>query len=280
MTVSINGVYSPTFKNGVLIKETLNPANETVNRGYYAATTLSAVDADLATANIKNGITIFGKVGSADVQDISDATAIAAEVVDGETFYAVSGGIRTGTMAVVAITAANDNYPAGYHAGNVGGLDAIDVHLAPANIKLGVDIFGKVGTYTPALAADASESSDGGPGAGGEAARQVYSDQVIAGETEVQILEDTITTVAGRLVIFGAYIGVNDQTYQRLYVDDVQKVNSNARKMGRQVYIYYASWDGAVTADTHTVKQKVYNAIASATYVPCQAMELRSIKVA
>ncbi|GAI97169.1 unnamed protein product [marine sediment metagenome] len=60
MTVSINGVYSPTFKNGVLIKETISPDSETVNRGYYAATTLSAVDAELATDNIKSGITIFG----------------------------------------------------------------------------------------------------------------------------------------------------------------------------------------------------------------------------
>jgi len=48
----------------VLQTQTLNPANEIVEAGYYAATTLSAVDADLAPANIRGGVTIFGKVGT------------------------------------------------------------------------------------------------------------------------------------------------------------------------------------------------------------------------
>jgi len=43
---------------------TLNPANDTVQEGYYAATTLSAVDADLAVGNIKSGVTIFGFLGT------------------------------------------------------------------------------------------------------------------------------------------------------------------------------------------------------------------------
>ena len=141
--------------NGVQVKQTLDPANDTVNEGVYEATTLSAIDADLATGNIKNGITIFGKAGSADVFDISDATAVEAEVLDPETFYAVGGGIRTGSMPTVAIVAANDNYPAGYHVGNVGGLDAIEVNLAAANILSGVNIFGYVGVATVQDIADA-----------------------------------------------------------------------------------------------------------------------------
>ena len=58
-----------------------------------------------------------------------------------------------------AIVAANDNYEAGYHKGNPGGLDAVDTDLAPANIKKDVVIFGITGTYeqtisvTEALAA-------------------------------------------------------------------------------------------------------------------------------
>lgn len=43
---------------------TLSAANETVQEGYYAGTTLSAVDADLAAANIKSGTTIFGFLGT------------------------------------------------------------------------------------------------------------------------------------------------------------------------------------------------------------------------
>ncbi len=44
--------------------KTLSAANDTVAAGYYAATTLHAVDADLAAANIKSGVTVFGIDGS------------------------------------------------------------------------------------------------------------------------------------------------------------------------------------------------------------------------
>ena len=120
--------------NGVQGKTTLNPANETVARGIYDATLLSTVDAELATANIKNGITIFGFAGSADVHDISDATAIEAEVITGETFYAASGGIRTGTMPIEALDPALNEYPAGYHAG-AASLTAVDGELVTGSIK-------------------------------------------------------------------------------------------------------------------------------------------------
>ncbi|MBU4200003.1 MAG: DUF1566 domain-containing protein [Verrucomicrobia bacterium] len=46
--------------------KTLSAATTVVNAGYYAATTLAAVDADLTEANIKTNVTIFGIVGSAD----------------------------------------------------------------------------------------------------------------------------------------------------------------------------------------------------------------------
>ena len=50
---------------GTIATRTLSAANDTVSAGYYAATTLSAVDADLAAANITTGKTIFGVAGSA-----------------------------------------------------------------------------------------------------------------------------------------------------------------------------------------------------------------------
>lgn len=86
---------------------------------------------------------VYPKLGT----DISDADALVGDVKDPKTFYSVAEPRKTGTMPTVAIVAANDNYPAGYHAGNVGGLDAIDVDLATVNIKAGVTIFGKLGTY-------------------------------------------------------------------------------------------------------------------------------------
>ncbi|MBA7494201.1 hypothetical protein ES702_04774 [subsurface metagenome] len=56
--------------------QTLSPDSETVPAGYYEATTLSAVDADLAAANIKNGITIFGIVGTLPATLAEDLKAI------------------------------------------------------------------------------------------------------------------------------------------------------------------------------------------------------------
>ena len=50
---------------GGISTRTLSPANDTVEAGYYEATTLSAVDSDLAAANIVSGKTIFGVAGSA-----------------------------------------------------------------------------------------------------------------------------------------------------------------------------------------------------------------------
>jgi len=50
--------------NGVQDKTALNPLNETVARGIYDATTLSAVDADLQVGNIKLAENIFGFVGT------------------------------------------------------------------------------------------------------------------------------------------------------------------------------------------------------------------------
>ncbi|MBU2574619.1 MAG: hypothetical protein KKH28_11140, partial [Elusimicrobia bacterium] len=51
-------------RTGTMATQTLDPANDTVLAGYYAATTLSAVDADLAAGNIAVSTTIFGKAGA------------------------------------------------------------------------------------------------------------------------------------------------------------------------------------------------------------------------
>ncbi len=115
---------------------------------------LDAIDLDLVTANIKNGITIFNVVGDVDVRDVSDANSVLADVKAGKTFYAVGGARKTGNLATVAIVAANDNYPAGYHAGNVGGLDAVDPDLAVGNIKAGATIFGFAGNVVPLVISD------------------------------------------------------------------------------------------------------------------------------
>ncbi len=129
---------------------TLDPASISYRQGYHKGNTggLPGVDADLVTGSIKSGVTLFGVAGSASVLDVSDANAAVGDVKSPKTFYSVTGPRKDGTMPTVAIVAANDNYPAGYHVGDVGGLDAIDVNLASANIKSGVTIFGKAGVAT------------------------------------------------------------------------------------------------------------------------------------
>jgi len=49
---------------GNIPTQTLSAASTTVSAGYYAATTLEAVDTDLTAANIKKDVNIFGVVGS------------------------------------------------------------------------------------------------------------------------------------------------------------------------------------------------------------------------
>lgn len=49
---------------GTMATRTLSAANQTVDAGYYAATTLSAVDGDLAAGNIKKDVNLFGVVGT------------------------------------------------------------------------------------------------------------------------------------------------------------------------------------------------------------------------
>ncbi len=59
-----NGAGITSLLNGETVKTALNPANETVGRGIYDPTTLSAVDADLQAGNIKLAENIFGFVGT------------------------------------------------------------------------------------------------------------------------------------------------------------------------------------------------------------------------
>lgn len=79
--------------------------SDTYERGFHRGDPggLDAIDSELVTANIKNGIVIFGKSGSADVRDIGDADAGVGDVKDPKTFYAVSGGKKTGILTLALI---------------------------------------------------------------------------------------------------------------------------------------------------------------------------------
>ncbi len=157
MTVFVQGIDKVSIQvDGVNAKQALNPANDTVNKGLYDATTLHAVDADLAAGNIKSGITIFGFVGPATVQDISAANATVAQVLASSTFFSVTGAIKTGTMpnkvgsaTVITPSTTDQAFPQGYYGGAVGdGKCSGDANLVTGNIKSGVTIFGVSGVAT------------------------------------------------------------------------------------------------------------------------------------
>ena len=128
---------------GTMPTRTLSNANDTVNAGYYEATTLSAVDTDLAPANIVSGITIFGKAGTATV---ATGDANVEDVKSPRTFSKTGQASLTGTMPTQTLSNANETVQAGYYEATT--LSEVDTDLAPANIASGITIFGFTGTYS------------------------------------------------------------------------------------------------------------------------------------
>ena len=109
--------------------------------GYYEHVHLDAVDTDLAAANIKHDVVIFGKTGT---YDHSDAPITVATVKTGLEGY-VNGALVTGS-GTKTLTDADDHVHAGYYEETT--LAAVDTDLAVGNIAVGATIFGFAGTYT------------------------------------------------------------------------------------------------------------------------------------
>ncbi len=161
--------------------KTLSADSETVNAGYYAATTLSGVDADLAVGNIKKDIAIFGITGTL----APDGTAAATDCLDTKTFYSANSWLqKTGSIASCSSEGGNTCYaasgfwtsvagsnvpgaegsisfsiPDGYYSGKT--CTAVDGDLSAGNIKSGVTILGQLGTYsgTPSYPASGQVTS-------------------------------------------------------------------------------------------------------------------------
>ncbi len=138
-------------QTGTLATVTLSADNDTVNAGNYAATTLSAVDTDLATNNIKSGVTIFGFEGDPNVVDTSSGDAVAGDMLSGKIAY-VDGSQVTGNVAAGGNVSGADGSKTftitdGLYSGNKTAT-AIDTDLTAGNIKDSVTIFGVTGTFT------------------------------------------------------------------------------------------------------------------------------------
>lgn len=149
-TAYVNGVkITGTIASKGVQTYTPGTTDQTITAGQYLSGDQTiAGDADLISANIKSGITIFGVAGNSNVVDTSTGDAIAANILSGKIAW-VDGVSVTGTMAnngalgTYTPTTSNQSIPAGYTSG---GTVAGDADLIAANIKSGVVIFGVTGT--------------------------------------------------------------------------------------------------------------------------------------
>lgn len=132
--------------------QTLDPGSKAVSEGYYAATDLDTIDADLAVGNIKTGVVVFGLTGTYDTEA---ANPITAGLVQTGKIGFVNGSKITGN-GTKTLDPTNDTVSAGYYAATT--LSTVDADLATANIKSGITIFGKVGK---AEVVDTTEAGDG-----------------------------------------------------------------------------------------------------------------------
>jgi hypothetical protein len=173
---------------GTISTETLSADSTTVDAGYYAATTLDAVDADLATANIRNGTTIFGIAGDSNVVDTSDANATAAQILSGYTAY-VDGSKLIGSLLNCTADGTGICYVA------QATMALLESNLISANIKNGTTIFGIAGDSNVVDTSDANAT-----------AAQILANQVCwADGSEVTGTMPTQTLSSGSVNVAAGY---------------------------------------------------------------------------
>ena len=140
------------LQTGNLATQTVD--NTTVNQaaGYYNAFDLSAVDTDLASGNIRNGVSIYGVAGDPNVVNTSSGDAVASDILSGKKAWVdgaeVTGNIAAGNNVDGPDGAKTFNIPDGFYSGKTA--TANDADLVAGNIKQGVDIFGVNGTVIQA----------------------------------------------------------------------------------------------------------------------------------
>jgi hypothetical protein len=173
---------------GVIPTQAISPVSAAILAGYYGATNLTSVDSDLATGNIRAGISIFGVNGKTEVVDTSSGDAVASDLMAGRTAW-VDGGAVTGTIPTQALSPATNTVAAGYYAAT--NLSLVDMDLTNANIRGGVTIFG-----VPGLASVVNTAS-GTAGAGDVMAGKVawVNGQAVTGAIPTQAISPASATI-------------------------------------------------------------------------------------
>lgn len=222
---------NPDGNNSYLVYK---PGNK---EGYIAEnTTFSARVKNLSAPNLKHGVSVGGNVGFDIVGSYdSDANGTAANLLANKVLYG-KGQRITGTMPnngakIITPSTTNQAIPAGYHDGS--GYVKGDVNLLPANIKNGVTIFGKTGTYNPLSTLVAGENiflSFPSPYAfrGSNS-----SDPSMGGSAKLTFQ----TLVGGTLNFYFRMRNTEYTAYMALYVDEVKQASQS--KSASSSYSYY-----------------------------------------
>ena len=129
-------------QTGTMPIRALSPTTPVVQAGYYVATNLTAVDPDLASGNIRSGITLFGITGKKEVVDTTSGNAAAGDIRLGRKAW-VNGLEVTGSIPEQALSPLTTEVAAGiYQATN---LSMVDSDLVFSNIRANVVLFGITG---------------------------------------------------------------------------------------------------------------------------------------
>lgn len=141
-----SGPATGTMPNIGALNFTPTTSTQSIAQGYHNGAGSVAGDADLTSANIKDGVTIFGQTGT--FTETASPMA-AADLRAGKVGFA-NGSQVTGTMPTQTLSNATTAVSAGYYA--AADLATVDTDLLAQNIACGKTIFGVTGTYSGANA--------------------------------------------------------------------------------------------------------------------------------
>jgi hypothetical protein len=142
-TVPIGRFYRVVASSNPLHTASLSPATTAVNAGYYEATNLAAVDADLVSANVRSGVSIFGVTGTPAVVNTASGNATTNDLLAGRVAW-VNGAAITGAIPTRLLASTTVVVNAGYYAAT--NLAAVDADLATGNLRAGTTLFGVTGS--------------------------------------------------------------------------------------------------------------------------------------